>query len=101
MTTKGVFIVRAEVPDADREAFEVWYEKEHLEEAKVLFKAKGAWRGWSQVDPSVHTAFYEFENIDDAVAIQNSEALKFLVGKFNEAWGERVHRTRDVIKVAD
>ncbi len=101
MTTKGVFIVRAEVPEADRRAFENWYENEHLEEATDLFKATGAWRGWSRVDRSIHTAFYEFENINAAVAIQDSDALKFLVSKFDEAWGERVARTRDVIEIAN
>ena len=98
--TRGVFVVRAEVPEADRKAFEDWYENEHLEEAKVLFKAIEAWRGWSRIDSSIHTAFYEFESIDAAEAILNSEALKFLVGKFNDTWGERVTRTRDVIEVA-
>ena len=99
LTNKGVFIVRAEVPEADRKAFEDWYENEHLEEAKVSFRATDAWRGWSRVDPSIHTAFYEFESIEAAVAIQKSEALRFLVGKFNASWGERVNRTRDVIEV--
>ena len=100
LTTKGVFIVRAEVPKADRKAFEDWYENEHLEEAKLSFKALNAWRGWSRVDFSIHTAFYEFETVEAAVAIQESEALRVLVGKFNEVWGERVSRTRDVIEVA-
>lgn len=100
MATKGVFIVRAEVPDADRSAFETWYETEHLAEAEEMFGATGSWRGWSKVDPSIHMAFYEFDSIEAAEAISSSEALKILIGKFNEAWGERVSRTREVIEVA-
>ena len=42
MTMKGVFIVRAEVPEADRAAFEDWYQNEHLSEAKEMFNATGA-----------------------------------------------------------
>lgn len=100
MTTKGVFIVRAEVPEADREAFEDWYENEHLDEARDLFEATGAWRGWSKVDHAVHMAFYEFESVDAAEAISSSDALKTLVGKFDAAWKGRVRRTREVIEVA-
>ncbi len=75
MTNRGVFIVRAVVPEADRAAFDDWYQNEHLEEAKELFSASKAWRGWSQVEPEVHIAFYEFGDIGSAVAIQESEAL--------------------------
>jgi len=100
MTTKGVFIVRAEVPEADRAAFEDWYETEHLEEAVDLFNATGAWRGWSKVDAAVHMAFYEFASIEAAEAISGSDALKLLIGKFDEAWGDRVQRTREVIEIA-
>ena len=100
MTMKGVFIVRAEVPEADRAAFEDWYQNEHLKEAEEMFNATGAWRGWSRVDSAIHMAFYEFASVEAAAAIQDSEALQTLIGKFNEAWGDRVSRTREVIAVA-
>ena len=100
MTNKGVFIVRAVVPEADRAAFDDWYQKEHLEEAKELFNASKAWRGWSRVEPEVHIAFYEFRDIGSAVAIQESEALKMLISKFGDKWGDRVSRTREVLEVA-
>ena len=100
MATKGVFIVRAEVPEADRAAFEDWYENEHLDEAIELFGASGGWRGWSHVDPAVHMAFYEFDSFEAAATISDSDALQVLIGKFNEAWGDRVSRTREVIRVA-
>ena len=100
MTAKGVFIVRAEVPEADRAEFEDWYQNEHLGEAEKMFNATGAWRGWSQVDSAIHMAFYEFASVEAAVAIQDSAALQTLIGKFDEAWGDRVSRTREVIAVA-
>ena len=31
------FIVRAEVPEAERDAFDRWYETEHLPDAKTAF----------------------------------------------------------------
>ena len=100
MITKGVFIVRAEVPEADRAAFEDWYQNEHLSEAKEMFNATDAWRGWSRVDLAIHMAFYEFESVEAATAIQDSGALQTLIGKFDEVWGDRVSRTREVIAVA-
>jgi len=60
----AVFIVRAQVVDASiKEAFDRWYQDEHLPEAMQAFGAKSAWRGWSDMDPSVHLAVYEFDDI--------------------------------------
>ena len=50
-------IVRAEVAEADREAFDHWYETEHLPDALRDFKALSAKRGWSASDPAIHLAF--------------------------------------------
>lgn len=99
MTTKAVFIVRAEVPEADRAAFDRWYETEHLDEAEEAFGAIRAWRGWSKVDPAVHMAFYEFDSLAKAEAVPGSEALKILVGKFDAEWQGRVTRARELIEI--
>jgi len=54
-------IVRAEVVDAaERERCERWYGEEHLSDALKAFRAR---RGWSDGDPAVHDAFYEFAAI--------------------------------------
>jgi hypothetical protein len=75
------------------------YEKEHLPDAFVAFKAKRAWRSWSKNDPSVHWAFYEFASVEDAAQVAASEAIASLSKEFDRAWGRRVLRTRDVIEV--
>ena len=93
------FIVRAQVADAAlREEFDRWYRDEHMPDARVAFKARRAWRGWSSVDASVHYAFYEFEDMAGARAIQGSDALKRLVAEFDRAWGDKVVRSRDVVE---
>ncbi|MFO1352995.1 MAG: hypothetical protein U1F68_20905 [Gammaproteobacteria bacterium] len=52
------FIVRAELVDtAVKNDFDRWYQEEHLADARQAFKAKRAFRGWSQVDPAVHWCF--------------------------------------------
>ncbi len=97
---KALFIVRAVVAAAaDRPGFDAWYETEHLPEAMAVFGAERAWRAWSRLEPSVHYAFYEFADADAALAAIGSDAMKPLVAKFDEAWGDRVTRTRDVVEL--
>lgn len=91
-------IVRAEVPEADRDAFDRWYEEEHLPDAIKAFRALGAWRGWSDVDAGIHMAFYEFPNLAAARAIAGSEAIKGLIAEFDRVWQDRVVRSRDVVE---
>ena len=94
------FIVRAHVEDASaRDEFDQWYQHEHLPEALVAFNAKRAWRGWSEVDPMVHFAFYEFESLPALQAISDSQALKALIAEFDRKWGHRVTRARDIVPI--
>ena len=94
------FIVRAKVADAAvKEAFDHWYQHEHLPDALKGFNARRAWRGWSGVDRLVHYAYYEFDSMAQAQAIPSSDALKRLVAEFDRVWGDKVTRTRDVVEV--
>ena len=94
------FIVRAQVVDLSvKDAFDKWYQDEHLPGAMKAFGAKGAWRGWSDMDPSVHLAVYEFDDLAKLRAIPGSAAMKELVAEFDRAWGEKVLRTREALRV--
>jgi hypothetical protein len=97
----AVFVVRATVTDpARREAFGVWYSREHLPDAMKSFGAVKAWRYWSDTDPSLHHAMYQFT--DKAAldrAIEGPE-LKRLVADFNRDWPD-VTRTREVLVLAE
>ncbi|MBL4721507.1 MAG: hypothetical protein JKY20_10310 [Alphaproteobacteria bacterium] len=93
-------IVRAEVPQADRDKFDHWYETEHLPDALRDFKALSAKRGWSTIDPLVHLAFYEFPDLATANQILESYEIKAMVKEFDRVWQDRVSRTRDVMEVA-
>jgi hypothetical protein len=96
----ALFIVRAQILDAAiRNDFDCWYRDEHLPDALKAFKARRAWRGWSDLDASVHYAWYEFADLTSARAIVGSEALKRLVAEFERAWGEKVARSRDFVDV--
>lgn len=92
-------IVRAEVAKADRAAFDQWYESEHLPEAKGLFKAQSAFRGWSDVTPGVHIAFYAFADLAEARAISDSDEIKAMIKEFDRKWQGRVQRSREIVEI--
>ncbi|MEO8716754.1 MAG: hypothetical protein ABI423_00885 [Burkholderiales bacterium] len=92
------FIVRAQIVDpAIKSAFDRWYQDEHLPDAVKAFKARRAWRGWSDMDESVHYAYYEFDDLARARAIPGSAAIKTLIAEFDRAWGDKVKRTREIV----
>jgi hypothetical protein len=74
-------------PQADRRA-----------PASEAFDAREAWRGWSDVEPHVHDAFYRFDALDEARAIEPLEAVKDLVAAFGRVWDDRVKRRRDAVE---
>ena len=95
-------IVRAVVADpADRAAFDHWYRTEHLPDAVNAFHAKSAMRGWSTLDPSVHTAYYRFDTLEDVQGISDSPEIQTLIAEFDRVWDTRVVRTRDILPIAD
>jgi hypothetical protein len=100
VAAKALLIVRAEVADsADRPRFDRWYNEEHLRDALATFRADRAWRSWSRISPSSHCAFYEFSDVLAAHAALQSDGIKLLIAKFDQMWGKRVTRTRDVVEV--
>ena len=95
------FVVRATVTDpAKRQAFDAWYSREHLPDAVKSFGAVKAWRYWSQSEPSLHIAMYQFP--DSAArdrALEGSE-LNRLIADFNRDWPD-VTRTRELLVLAE
>ncbi|HVZ10575.1 hypothetical protein [Rhodopila sp.] len=95
-------VVRAVLTEmTDRARFDTWYQKEHLPDAMKAFQAQAAMRGWSEQDPTVHTAFYRFPSLEAAKSATGGAAIKTLIAEFDKVWGDRVHRTRDVLVIAD
>ena len=92
-------IVRAEVDPASKDAFDAWYQNEHLPDAVEAFDAAGASRGWSEVDDNVHIAFYEFADLADVNRVMGSDALKGMISEFDRHWQGKVTRTREVLEL--
>jgi hypothetical protein len=98
---KCLFVVRATVADpAKRPAFDAWYKDEHLPDAAKSFRAEKAWRCWSDTDPSVHVAYYQFA---DRAALDRGtapEVIKRLVADFDQAWSG-LPRSREIMTIVD
>jgi hypothetical protein len=90
MEQKGLLIIMAKVPLEKEEAFNRWYNEEHL--PRALERLPGAISGRRyrimEGDPEYQfIALYEFESyqaLDDAL---KSDAMKQLVEEYNEAFG--------------
>ena len=93
------FIVRAEVDPDARDAFDAWYETEHLPDAVAALGAAGASRGWSGVEDNVHIAFYAFADMAAVQRMMASDALKGMIAEFSRHWDGKVTRTRDAVEI--
>jgi hypothetical protein len=102
MAGKAIFVVRATVADgALRERFDHWYSSDHLPWAVRVFKAEKAWRLWSDSDPAVHVAVYQFPDKDRLDAALKSDDFKALVADFDRAWPTGVTRTREMLTLVE
>ena|SRR5687768_2956336 len=100
---KAFFVVRAVVADpAKRAAFGEWYRDEHLRQAVQAFGAEKAWRFWSETDPSVHQATYQFADraAADRATDLKSAGMKVLVAHFDRDW-PGIPRTRETFTLVD
>jgi hypothetical protein len=98
---KYLFLVRATVADpAQRAEFDAWYKNEHLPDAAKSFGAQKAWRCWSETDPAMHVAFYQFA---DRAALDRAtvpEVTRRLVAEFDTAWSG-IPRSREIMTIVD
>ncbi len=102
MATRTYFVVRAVIPDeADRAAFDRWYQDEHLPDAMKAFGVSHAFRAWNRTDPAVHCAFYEFPSVAAAEALGGTALIKALIDEFDRHWQGRVTRSREIFEVVD
>jgi hypothetical protein len=96
---KCLFVVRASVADAARRAaFDAWYRDEHLPDAAKSFRAEKAWRCWSDTDPAVHIAFYQFADRPALDRGTGPDVIKRLVADFDKAWAG-IPRSREIMTI--
>jgi antibiotic biosynthesis monooxygenase (ABM) superfamily enzyme len=90
MEQKGLLIIMAKVAAGKEEAFNRWYNEEHL--PRVLERLPGIlsarrYRITEGEEEFQFMALYEFENYKALDSALNSSAMKKLVGEYNEAFG--------------
>ncbi len=62
----------------ETDAFDEWYQKEHLPDALQAFGARRAERGWGSDDPCVHIAIYSLPDLSTAETAQSTQPLSHL-----------------------
>jgi hypothetical protein len=91
--------VTATVPNETRQAFDHWYQTEHLPDAQKAFGVTTAFRGWDTVDHTKHHAFYLFDSIEQASQVLGGETLQVLIAEFDRVWQSQISRQRSIINI--
>jgi len=91
MERKGLFIVMAKMSPEKEEAYNRWYNEEHL--PRVLERLPGILSGHRYKiiegeEEYQFLALYEFESYEAVDAALNSDAIRQLIREYNEAFGE-------------
>jgi antibiotic biosynthesis monooxygenase (ABM) superfamily enzyme len=96
MAQKGIFIVMAKVQPDKEDAFNRWYDEDHMPKALNRFPGVMSGRRYKILDGGEgynYMALYEFESQEKLTEMAKSDALKTLVQEFNAAFGT-VNRKR-------
>ena len=91
MSKKGLFIVMAKVNPEDEEAFNRWYNEEHMPRALERFPGVLSGRRYKILEGEGEYQFlalYEFESYEKMDAAVNSDIIKQLIKEYDEAFGE-------------
>ena len=97
MSKKGLFIVMAKVKPEDEEAFNRWYNEEHMPKALERFPGVLSGRRYQVLegeDEYRFLALYEFESYEKMHDAVNSEIIKQLIKEYDEAFGEGNRKRR-------
>lgn len=91
MDKKGLLIVMARVKPEDEEAFNKWYNEDHLPKAIERFPGVLSGRRYKILegeDEYQYLALYEFESYATMHATASSEIMRELAREFDEAFGK-------------
>ncbi|MCH8888480.1 MAG: DUF4286 family protein [SAR324 cluster bacterium] len=91
MENKGVFIVMANVKPEQEDAFNRWYDEDHMPKALNRFPGVTSGRRHKIIDGGDgynYMAIYEFESEAKLNETMKSDALQGLIQEFNDTFGE-------------
>ena len=96
MENKGLFIVKANVKPEQEDAFNLWYDEDHMPKALNRFPGVISGRRYKITDGGDgynYMALYEFESPEKLTETMKSDVLQGLIQEFDDAFGE-VNRKR-------
>lgn len=102
MENKGVFIVMAKVHPEQEDAFNQWYDEDHLPKALNRFPGVTSGRRYKIMDGGDgynYMALYEFESHEKLTETMESDALKNLILEFNAAFGEVIRKRMLAVEI--
>lgn len=91
MSKKGLLIVMAKIKPEDEEAFNKWYNEDHLPKAIERFPGVLSGRRYKireGEDEYQYLAMYEFESYEALHATAYSEIIQGMVGEYDAAFGK-------------
>src|SRR5277367_1650104 len=91
MRKKGAFIVMAKVKPEQEDAFNRWYDEDHMPKALNRFPGVISGRRYKVLDGGDgynYMAFYEFESPEKLTETMKSDALKNLIKEFDALYGD-------------
>ena len=91
MVNKGVLIVMANVNSEQEDAFNQWYDEDHMPKALNRFPGVISGRRYKILDGGDgynYMALYEFQSQEKLTESMESEALQGLIQEFNTAFSE-------------
>ena len=96
MENKALFIVKANVKPEQEDAFNRWYDEDHMPKALNRFPGVISGRRYKIMDGGDgynYMALYEFESQEKLTETMKSDAIQGLIQEFDAAFGE-VNRKR-------
>ena len=102
MAEKGVFIVLAKVEPGREDAFNRWYDEDHMPKALNRFPGVISGRRYKIMDGGDgynYMALYEFESHEKLTETMKSDALKNLTQEFNAAFREVTRKRMLAIEI--
>ena len=91
MENKGLFIVKANVKPEQEDAFNRWYDEDHMPKALNRFPGVISGRRYKITDGEDgynYLAIYEFESQGKMTEAMKSDAIKGLIQEFDDTFGE-------------
>ena len=90
MSDKGIFIVMAKVEPGQEDAFNRWYDEDHMPKALNRFPGVISGRRYRILDGGEgydYMALYEFQSREKLDETMRSDAIKGLIQEYDAAFG--------------